>query len=364
LRTLTGVDATLLPGSLEEAIDRRLETTGLSSDVWVGRFTGEPEEGHREAAELLSLLGIGHTHLFRHLAVWDVLVQELAGDGLARALEVLLLGVSTGEEAYTALMQLGTRVGLENVSALGVDINPRSIARAIRGSYPARSAEHVPAWAMDRYLEQSAEGFTVREAVRRRVRFMTGSLFEVPTGGSYDLVLMRHVLIYFRPADRRRALDRAAGLCRDGGLLVLGASEGAELSGDDRFVVVREGLPVFRKLSSGRKDLPSRVDAPSDQRLPPAAGAARVVLDVSDVSALLEPSFVAHVDTPAVVDLQGLDQVLPDAAWSLGRGLRLLALRGTVVSVRAPAAEGPRRALMGSLLGELVRNGLIRWEEP
>ena len=89
-----------------------------------------------------------------------------------------------------------------------------------------------------------------------------------------------------------------------------------------------------------------------------------MVLDGPGVSALLEPHFGSPVGDGVPVDLRGLDDVLPEAAWSLGRGLRLLALRGTVVSVRAPAAEGPRRALMGSLLGELVRNGLIRWEEP
>ena len=363
LRTETGVDAALLPGSLEEAIDRRLEAEEVSSEIWLGRLTGPEGTGQREAAELLSLLGIGHTHLFRHQAVWDVLVQELAGEGgLTRALEVLILGVSTGEEAYTALMQLGTRLGLDNVSALGVDINPSSIAKAIRAEYPARSAEHVPSWAMDRYLDATQDGFTVRDAVRRRARFLAGSLFAVPSSGAYDLVLMRHVLIYFRPNDRRRALDRASGLCRPGGLLVLGASEGAELSGDDRFEVVREGLPVFRKVST-RGTVARAQGRPSDQgRGQPPVVPVRDVLDVAEVSALIHPHLSGAVVDGITVDLRGVVGVSPEAAWGLGRGLRLLALRGTLITVRAPVAGGPRRALMGSLVRELARNGIIRWE--
>ncbi len=329
----------------------------------MGRLTADEGAGQREAAEILALLGIGHTHLFRHRAVWDVLVQELAGEGgLERSLEVLLLGVSTGEEAYTALMQLGTRLGLENVSALGVDINPRSIATAIRAEYPVRSAEHVPSWALDRYLETTPDGFSVRDAVRRRARFLTGSLFSVPSTGAYDLVLMRHVLIYFRPNDRRRALDRAAALCRPGGILVLGASEGAELRGDDCFEVLREGLPIFRKRSSKGVAVPSR-KSPAARMPPRTAAPTGSVLDAASVSALLEAHLAAAFEEAITLDLRDVRGVAPEAAWGLGRGLRLLALRGTVVTVRAPDAEGPHRTLKGSLVRELARNGLIRWEE-
>ncbi|MFH1530520.1 MAG: CheR family methyltransferase [Pseudomonadota bacterium] len=362
LRLQTGVDTALLPGSLEEAVAMRLEASGVSFEEWMVTFVDQDGPGQRESAELLALLGIGHTHLFRHQAVWDVLVQELAGDGLARVLEVLLLGVSTGEEAYTALMQLGTRLGLENVSALGVDINPRSIARAILGEYPARSAEHVPAWAMDRYLDPRDDGFVVRDAVRQRVRFLSGSLFSVPAAGKFDLVLLRHVLIYFRPPERRRALDRAAGLCRDGGLLVLGATEGGELAGDERFEVVREGLPVFRKVRRG--DRPGRTkDTPSTARpaQQPVADSPTVLED-DEVAQLLRPLLEGAPGAALTIDLRRCERVLPGAAWSLGRGLRLLSLRGTVVTVLAPAAEAPRRTLMASLVRELARNGLIRWE--
>jgi len=353
LKARTGVDASLLPGSLEDAVSRRLEDTGLPSEMWLARLADDDGAGDQEAAEILDLLGIGHTHLFRHMAVWDVLAQELAGQGLERVVEVLLLGVSTGEEAYTALMQLGTRLGLENVSALGVDINPGAIARAIRGEYNARSAEHVPAWALDRYLDPTGAGFLVREVVRRRARFLTGSLFTVPRGGRYDLVLMRHVLIYFNEAERRRALDRAAELCRPGGLLVLGASEAGELTGDERFESVEEGQPVFRKRSLRRA-----VPPPSPAATPPPPG----VLDIRMVNALIGP-LLRGESREVSLDLTDVSACVADAAWALGRGLRLLALRGTVVTVLAPAAGEPRTALERSLVGELSRDGIIRWEE-
>ena len=374
LRVHTGVDAALLPGSLEDAVHRRLIASGLTAAAWVSRLQEDVDVGRREAGEILVLLGIGHTHLFRHRAVWDVLVQELAGDGLSRPVEILLLGVSTGEEAYTALMQIGSRLGLENVSALGIDINPRSIARAATGEYRASAAEHVPAWAMDRYLEPTEEGFRVCEAVRRRARFLTGSLFDVPVGGRYDLVLMRHVLIYFRPEDRRRALDRAAGLCGSGGLLVLGASEGSELTGDERFEGIREGLPVFRKRAPagasrgrppvGRPSPPPGGRTGGRREREPVGGSPSGELDMAMVHALLHP-VIEDEDTRSLdLDLSALTGVKKDAAWALGRGLRLLALRGTVVTVLPPAAEEPRGALKGALVWELARNGLIRWDEP
>ena len=367
----TGVDASLLPGSLEDATARRLEDTGLSLEAWMGCLSDEGDRGRSEAAELLGVLGIGHTHLFRHQAVWDVLVQQLAGDGLSRAVEVLILGVSTGEEAYTAVMQLGSSLGLENVVALGVDINPRSVAHAIRGTYPVRAAEHVPAWAMDRYLESAGEGFVVHQEVRRRVRFLTGSLFEVPASGQFDLVLLRHVLIYFRPDDRRRALDRAAGLVRAGGLLVLGASEAQELSGDGRFTQVREGLPVFRKTSSATgpsplRSRPPRAAAPPGPSGPPGSRGpdGPGVLDRVTVDSLVRRHLEGIQPDTVTIDLTGIKEVPESVAGDLGRGLRLLALRGTVVCVTPPLDAAARLDLEGSLVGALVRNGMIRWGGP
>ncbi len=186
----------------------------------------------------------------------------------------------------------------------------------------------------------------------------------MPATGQHDLVLMRHVLIYFRPLDRRRALDRAAGLCRKGGLLVLGASEGGELSGDDRFEVVLEGLPVFRKIDVSKRSHPTPKPREEMQARPKIQSEPLVFLDEDGVTGLLRPYLSAEPGGAVTIDLRSTDSVIPDAAWSLGRGLRLLALRGTFVSVLSPTADAPRRTLKASLVWELARNGLIRWEEP
>lgn len=341
---------------------RRLEATEASPEEWMGRLTDSGDAGDSEAAEILALLGIGHTHLFRHRAVWDVLIPDLTEAVGNHPIEVLLLGVSTGEEAYTALMQIGTRVGLENVSALGIDINPRSIAHALHGEYSTRSAEYVPSWAMDRFLDSTDDGIRVREAIRRRARFLSGSLFTVPVSGQYDLVLMRHVLIYFRAAERRRALDRAASLCRPGGLLVLGASEGSELAGDTRFATVSEGMPIFRKVRQPESVAQARATRATEIAPSPESEASRI-LDESLVADLLRSALADDGLESISLDLRALDAVDPDAAWSFGRGLRLLALRGTVVTVLAPLSGVPRRTLKGTLCGALADNGLVRWEE-
>ena len=362
LRARTGVDASLLPGSLEDAVHRRLEASNASPEEWIARLTDTGDSGDREAAEILALLGIGHTHLFRHRAVWDIIVPDLTVAFADHPLEVLLLGVSTGEEAYTAIMQIGTRIGLENVSALGVDINPRSIAHALRAEYSSRSAEHVPSWAHDRFLESTDSGVRVRDQVRQRARFLSGSLFSVPASGQFDLVLLRHVLIYYRSPERRRALDRAASLCRPGGLLVLGASEGGELAGDAGFESISEGMPIFRRLRSDERTVHVR-----SQRAPVASPRPRHessrILDEARVADLLQSALSDENLETLDVDLRTLDAVEPDAAWSLGRGLRLLALRGTVVSVLAPLSGTPRRTLKGTLCGALADRGLVRWEE-
>ncbi|MBM4372446.1 MAG: methyltransferase domain-containing protein [Deltaproteobacteria bacterium] len=379
LRVRTGVDSALLPGSLEDALARRLSVTGRTRQDYLDSLDGGGEETSGEIGELLALLGIGHTHLFRHRAVWDLLAEELTPAGASRGLEVLLLGVSTGEEAYTAVMQLGARVGLENVSALGVDINPASIAVASRGLYPSRVAEHAPAWALERYLEARDEGFAVRDEVRRRVRFIRGSLFEVPAAGTFDLVFLRHVLIYFTLADRRRALDRALGLVREGGFLVLGSSEAGEVPEGAPVVRVREGLPVFRRRPAGtsreregaavarqgRERGGAAMVRPGRDREEAAADPAALfrTLDRIDAERLLRPALEAPPAPLLCLDFSGLEVLSEEGASALGRGLRLLALRGTVVRVVPPRDGALRRALAERLPGALARNGLIRWEE-
>jgi chemotaxis methyl-accepting protein methylase len=199
-------------------------------------------------ARLVDHLPIDESWLFREDALWEWLRDD-AGPALLEAaalahrpVRVLSLGCSSGQESFSvAILFQGLleRVGLpasaaaSYVRVTGLDPSPARIEAARSG--------FLPAWSVQRCREDwlrgrvAADGevpgrFQVDPAAAAMCRFEVGNLLDVVERGNaalggFDLVLCRHVLIYFRPAEAERL---AAGLARGldrGALLAFSAAE-------------------------------------------------------------------------------------------------------------------------------------------
>jgi chemotaxis protein methyltransferase CheR len=205
----------------------RVRQRGLPDlDAYVA-VLARPDEAE-ERAFALDALTTHETRFFRepgHYEWLDRYARETQGP-----LRVLSAASSTGEEAYSAAMVLAERRPLAEFEVFGVDVAPGVVERAKRGLYPLAAASTISADRLRRWCLRGTgvyQGyFSVAPPLRQRVRFRVANLMEPLRGvGTFDVIFLRNVLIYFDAPQRAHVVETLMPLLRTGGHLLLGHSE-------------------------------------------------------------------------------------------------------------------------------------------
>lgn len=297
--------ASILGDLIERATGLAIERGGVSTAL--DRFVSERQRVLRiarledyialaadpagpEQRRLIDAITVPHSWFYRdaeQLQTIAMLISAMPNGPVS----VWVAGCATGEEAYTIAM-IGERVGRE-VTVLATDVNETALAAARRGVYGAPAVRDVPPRER-RWLPERDGTYTVEPTLRERVAFARHNLVDAPPApprGAWNLVICRNVLIYFSHLQAQNLLLRFARSVREGGYLVVGASEvvfeppaGLELvSVGNRLVLRRTSGPAvtpFRKAAA----LPMRPGAP------PAASP----LPAQPVRAITEPPVLAN----------------------------------------------------------------------
>ena len=168
----------------------------------VRRLDGD-EQLRRQAVE--SLLN-GETSFFRDPHAFRVLETDaipalLESSPGATSLKIWCAACSLGQEPYSVAMLLSELPLAQrlNVEILATDYSAASLEKAKAGKYSQLEVNRgLPAKMMVRHFERSEREWSVRPALRARVRFDRVDLTtgELPAG-TWDLILLRNVLIYF-----------------------------------------------------------------------------------------------------------------------------------------------------------------------
>lgn len=184
-----------------------------------------------ELRRLIEALVVHETYFFRELPPLETLVD----DHLARVIHergrarVWSAACATGEELYTLAMLLDARGLLGRVELVGTDISASAIARAKAGLHGRRALrEGHPVHLANRYLVHGPQGVTVTPHLREVVKLSTLNLLDaaaIATLGTFDVILCRNVLIYFRDAQVSRVIDTLATALAPDGLLAVGIAE-------------------------------------------------------------------------------------------------------------------------------------------
>lgn len=191
----------------------------------------ENREHSRELQIAVDLLTTNETYFFRepkHFA----LLRQLAEQARAarRGMRVWSAASSTGEEPYSIAMVLADVLGDAAWEVLGTDISTRVLERARLGHYSMERASGIPLDLLRRFClkGQGKEAGTmlVEKALRQRVQFMHLNLNQpLPRLGSFDVIFLRNVMIYFNLETKRQLVARLLSLLRSGGYLLIGHSE-------------------------------------------------------------------------------------------------------------------------------------------
>lgn len=183
-----------------------------------------------ELQRLNEALVVHETYFFRELAPLEELVETYLVEAIARRgrARVWSAACATGEEPLTLAMLLDARGLLDKTTIVATDLSAAAIKRAASGRHIRRSLRGEPPAHAARYLEQDPTGVTVAQAIQRAVTFRTLNLLDdaaVAALGTFDVVLCRNALIYFRDEQVIRVVDRLARALTPTGVLLVGVSE-------------------------------------------------------------------------------------------------------------------------------------------
>jgi chemotaxis protein methyltransferase WspC len=253
LKQTMGLDAASIGASaIERAVQERAAACELEG---VEAYRDHLRRSKTELQQLIEAIVVPETWFFRDpeafAAMERIVREERLPENRQGPLSLLSLPCSTGEEPYSmAMALLDAGVPSHRFRIDAVDISASVLERAAAAVYGKNSFRGNALGFRNRHFELLADGHRVVPAVRERVRFLQGNLFDLGLllgVAAYDVIFCRNLLIYFDRPGQERALRVLTGLLTATGLLFVGPSEaGLVLSND--FVSLKIPLAfAFRK---------------------------------------------------------------------------------------------------------------------
>jgi chemotaxis protein methyltransferase CheR len=198
----------------------------------------------------VDLLTTNETYFFREPKHFELLRETaIASRFRAQPFRVWSAASSTGEEAYSIAMVLSDCMEGLQWDVIGSDISTRVLALAKAGHYPMELARHVPPAYLKRFCLKGVDDqqgtILVDRNLRKRVNFLQVNLnTPLPKLGTFDMIFLRNVMIYFNGDTKRQVVSRVLSLLKPGGYFCIGHSE----SLNDITDAVRAVAPsVYRK---------------------------------------------------------------------------------------------------------------------
>ncbi len=212
----------------------------------------DPDGTERRA--LVQALVVHETYLFRESAALEALCDHYLVDALAKRgrARVWSAACSTGEEPTTLAILLANRGLLDKVEIVASDISAAAIAKARSGTFGRRAVRDSHPHALsERYITSTPTGFASVPAIRDAIRYSVVNLLDterVRELGTFDAILCRNVLIYFRDAQIVKIVDVLAEQLVPGGVIVVGVSESLMRFGTRLVCEERGGAFAYRSV--------------------------------------------------------------------------------------------------------------------
>jgi chemotaxis protein methyltransferase CheR len=194
-----------------------------------------PAHLHRAVAEAMT---INETSFFRDVCPFEMLREEILPRLIEqrkweRRLRIWSAASSTGQEAYSLAMTIAeyfpSLTGWD-VKILGTDISRQVVDYARAGRYRRLEVNRgLPARMLLKYFERDGDEWEVSSRVRSMCDFMVANLCAgLPALPTFDLVLLRNVLLYFPQQERRIVFGQVYRQMAPEAYLMLGNAERAE----------------------------------------------------------------------------------------------------------------------------------------
>ena len=225
---------------LAQRVRRRLSSIGAADCSSYLDLLGDPVRGPSELDSLIEEVTIGENYFFRHPehfeALRDLVFPDLiARNQATRRLRIWCAGCADGPEPYSLSILLKRDLGLRlagwDVTILGTDINRRGLARAREGKFESWALRSVPEELKRDCFRSEGKLWSLASEYKTGVSFQYHNLvehsFPSPLNNlfCFDLIVCRHVMIYFRADLMRKMIGQFHDSLVAGGWLLVGPAE-------------------------------------------------------------------------------------------------------------------------------------------
>jgi len=235
LKERIGLDVSSVgPAIIERAVRQRTAAQQVeTSDEYWQRLQGSRDEQQA----LIEAVIVPETWFFRYPESFATLaklaLKRLAEIKGMRALRILSLPCSTGEEPYSIAMALfDAGLAPHQFKVEGLDVSPLSVERAKRALYGKNSFRGQHSDFRERHFSAEDEGYRLSDRVREQVRLQVGNLLDpalLANEPPYDFVFCRNLLIYFDQPTQKQVFEVLKRLTHVDGVLFIGPAEGSLL---------------------------------------------------------------------------------------------------------------------------------------
>ena len=252
--------AIVLPDDKQYMVESRLEKLARAHvfanvDQLIEESRKRGARSELQTAVIESLI-IHETFFFRDPAFAQVsrqlLTRLIEQNRRSRQLRIWSAACSTGQEPYSLAIILRENfpeLADWSVEIIASDISHSALDKARAGRYSMMEVNRgLPTTLLMRHFKQQGLDWQAAEPLRRAITFKQINLVERwPDMPTFDLVLLRNVLIYLDDRSRQEVIRRVTRVLRPEGYLVLGASETRESQGALIPTPEFKGVPCYQR---------------------------------------------------------------------------------------------------------------------
>lgn len=238
---------------LASKVASRASEAGFESLLDYYYFLRYDPESEREFEALVNALVVNETFFFREFAALELVVTQflLPHVKAGRTPRVWCAACSTGEEPLSLAMLLEQHGILSKVELVATDVSTAALERARGGRYGRRSLRHVPSPELaEKWLSLDDDGIRVAAELGGAIDWRRVNLFDsaaIRALGSFDVILCRNALIYFRDQLVSQVVQLLEERLHAGGALFVGVSESLMRFGSALECEERAGVFLYRK---------------------------------------------------------------------------------------------------------------------
>ncbi len=239
--------------AVREHLEKSLQRKGLSGEGYCVHL----QQDRAEFDELMQIVTINETYFFREEKQFrflaDILIPELKSRSPGEEINIWSASCSSGEEPLSLYALFLALMPPKSFRVFGSDISRVVLDKFERGLY-RHSAFREDGKSFHSYIKGLADcaappHCTIPPAHIRAIQKSKINLFRDSLDGlpPMDLIFLRNTLIYMSPDNKTVAIDRIAGKLKEGGILMLSASEIPVISHPALSVVSRGNIYYFQK---------------------------------------------------------------------------------------------------------------------